>query len=1222
MSFNPAEIMHMSELENWLEPYARLSGQTPDGVMQDVIDIWKQEGQLLNSEQLAQSLADKYLSEKGLTDGAKEKILADIADIEALKREADGTTGVLTKDHKGVETALSHVYAKATDTPVMMLEFDFGNMGGTNELFHKKFAIEALQEDKGYASFKEAEAAYEALDPDSQKTYLSTVHEKVTHAKTDMAAKIVTQSVLTDLKAHFPDSEVMAIRTGGDELRFMVEGVDPSKYQDVIMATTHNVEIKMAELDLLDHEHAKGRDNRFKDGFGGGLAAEDMRNIDDPDNIIARMDEDVKDHKNSIGEMRQSRYMNVVETVQKNMSDVERARIDSLPPEEKQQALNDAVAKQEEHLRRNAANIRAHAPNPTQTIAEYDARAAQILADVDQTPEMDVNDTTLKTADAEGLEYDRFATIEERRVAYMEQRRVPEYETANGGQAIDQSVKDFMEHEARSLNPMDPSADVNTIADFKENAQIWHDATTPEARPHSMFIGFQNLGGLNNLLGHDGADAVLKDMSSIVKTSLVEAGVEPDKFVMVHNGGGEFRIVVQPGHAAQIEAAQNTIAERTADLNSQNISEYLETKKINVDPETQEKIQGKDFATVEDPKVRETNIGDTVLKSRVDGLEVISVSGLIEIYPEGNSDQIWSVERLLTHRKDGLDRATEEFRHERILDFHNIDENNPPRPDMVYDEKGSRPAPTPEVQAEQKGPTPEQVGKANNDGTTPIETVPPDNATPTDTNTPSDQTAPEPQVPSEPTQAEPTPTDNTNPDVQENTPEAPQQQAEAPVSDANPTDNDKSLTDKFGEAVDKEADAPTPEISTPEEPAKQTPTDGQTPDTTNGSTPDADIGNTRLQSYAQGGGSAAGIAMGAMGFQNAYERGDGMGMVISATDVAVSSGDLVLDMGQGFSDAAKGVAMKANIGITIADGIYQISQEEELDHQVARGAAVVTTTAAAFGTGALVTAGTGVVATVATVAAPITVAVAVGITTDAAVDAYKAQSSFEDSIANTEQGSESTNKLEESGAPSIQSYSNLRAFAIVEGDSPTGEDGLNRQEIAKQVLGHEYSQDPAALDKLEEELKAKVEHYDQIIEENDSWVPDFTRIFGQDEVQEKMSAQVSRAPYVAALNELEKYRQDIAEYNQQPENTAEARTGLSGNFDEALANDDPDKVAASVQNDRQTIEYVSEDLNLGDLNRNNSLVSMNGENQTPETQDNDKNTITTKAQSNMDNIAP
>jgi GGDEF domain-containing protein len=682
MPLDPKEIMHANELNIWLKPYADLSGLDAEHVISDIIEIWQKQGQLLSSGELALQLADKYLDQKDVTPAAKQAILADIADIEALKCEADHTTGVLKKDHKGVETALSHVYAKKTGRPVMMLEFDFGNMGGTNELFQKKFAIEKFQQEKAYRTFKDAQAAFQSLTSAEQTHLINEINIKQTFDKTDSAAKIITQTVLSDLNAHFPNNKVIAIRTGGDELRFMVEGVDPSKYDDIIMATTHNVEIKMAELGLLDHEHAKGRTNVFKNGFGGGLAAEDMRNINDPDNIIAIMDEKIKAHKDRIGEVRASKHIDIIDTVKHNMGIATKTDIKALPKKQ-QYTFDEAVKKQKAHLENNAANIRAHAPSPAQSIADFDARTAQILESVDNTPQLDVNNSTLKSADAEGLTFSQFATIEEKRVAYMEQCRIPEYINANNGQPIDAAVQDFMTSAARSLNPMDPSANVNTVSDYRQNAQIWYDASTPFARPSIMFVGFQNLGGLNNLLGHDGADAVLKDMAEIVTESLHQAGIESDKFVIAHNGGGEFRLVIQPGYEHQLKVAKLSIAEKTATLNARDISAYLSEKGLTPDSTTQRKIAGRKFSDTEDPKVRETHIGKQKIQGYADGLNVLSSSYEMDIAP-ADPNKAWDVDHILSNQKRQLDHITDKFRHKEILRYHGIHDGSRANPNVEY----------------------------------------------------------------------------------------------------------------------------------------------------------------------------------------------------------------------------------------------------------------------------------------------------------------------------------------------------------------------------------------------------------------------------------------------------------------------------------------------------------------------------------------------------------
>jgi len=301
---------------------------------------------------------------------------------------------------------------------------------------------------------------------------------------------------------------------------------------------------------------------------------------------------------------------------------------------------------------------------------------------------------------------------------------------------------------------------------------------------------------------------------------------------------------------------------------------------------------------------------------------------------------------------------------------------------------------------------------------------------------------------------------------------------------------------------------------------------------------DIHVTNTKMGGYSQAGGSAAGLVMGGIGLKNAIENGDTTGIIVSGADVAVSSLDMVLDgavvLGKNVPQGFQGIAAKANILITVADGVYQISQEEGIDNKVARGAAVTVTTGTAMAVGsagATVVAG-GAAASAAVVAAPVVAAVAVGMTADAAVGAYKAGKSFEERVAESEKATKTSNDVDASGGPALQNYSHLRAFAILEGKSPSDNNEQSRQEHAHEVLGHAYSQDLEALEVLEEEIRAKIQSHDEIIEENSSWIPDYTRLFSQDEVGVKMQAQIDRAHYAAALNELKDYRDEVDSFNE------------------------------------------------------------------------------------------
>lgn len=281
---------------------------------------------------------------------------------------------------------------------------------------------------------------------------------------------------------------------------------------------------------------------------------------------------------------------------------------------------------------------------------------------------------------------------------------------------------------------------------------------------------------------------------------------------------------------------------------------------------------------------------------------------------------------------------------------------------------------------------------------------------------------------------------------------------------------------------------------------------------------------------------AAGVGMGAIGLKNAIENGDSTGAVISGADIAVSGADVALDAsqaaGRSISSVFRAAVGKANIGIMAVDGIYQVSQEEGVGNKAARAGAVTATVGSALGVGTVATTvAAGGIATVgATVAAPIVAAVSVGLVADAAVDAYKATESLDAAIRQNEAALKVRDDVEVSGAPKLSNYRNLNLFAIQEGATPGGAESLSFQDKAAIIREYEYSKDPAALDDLEGKLRAKIDHYDQIASSNDSWVHDSVRfLWAEDKIDAQRQASMDRAPYVAAMNELNQYRQELAE---------------------------------------------------------------------------------------------
>lgn len=301
------------------------------------------------------------------------------------------------------------------------------------------------------------------------------------------------------------------------------------------------------------------------------------------------------------------------------------------------------------------------------------------------------------------------------------------------------------------------------------------------------------------------------------------------------------------------------------------------------------------------------------------------------------------------------------------------------------------------------------------------------------------------------------------------------------------------------------------------------------------------------------GGSVAGLGLGAIGLKNALERDDNTGIAVSGADIAVSSADLILDTATAFGKTVSPylhtLATRANIAVTIADGIYQVSQEEEFEHKVARAGAVTATAGSAVAVGSIVisVAGTGLLATFATVAAPITAAVAVGYFANESVDAYKDQENFNQKLEEAEKASVFDGSMAEDGLPSMWGYEKLSAFLISHGISLKAEDIEPQDHQSK-------------LDIIEGLLLDHIDNLDILIEENDSWDFDWSRaLYDQEGLDAKREAMMDRAPLVAALKDLNQYRHN---YKMALEAT-KTEPALLHSFDFALYNQDPVRVSSN-----------------------------------------------------------
>lgn len=301
---------------------------------------------------------------------------------------------------------------------------------------------------------------------------------------------------------------------------------------------------------------------------------------------------------------------------------------------------------------------------------------------------------------------------------------------------------------------------------------------------------------------------------------------------------------------------------------------------------------------------------------------------------------------------------------------------------------------------------------------------------------------------------------------------------------------------------------------------------------------------------------AAGVGMAAVGLNNALANKDRTGAAIAGADLAVSTADLAADtaksLGKNVPGALGKAFAKANVAVTVADGIYQVSQEKTVEHKLERAAAVTATAGTGIGIGT-VAAGigaAGTAATAATVAAPVVAAVAVGVTADAAIDARRAWSNYE-KIASENRAQPTKNenmKLHnDTGAPSIYRFKNLPA-ALTEvsrdmndrnmgNTAPRTKDGIIDLTQQRKL----DMMDPRNRAEFEKALNHNIDKQSKIIKDNESVLPNWTRIFSTDEVAKMEMAKMKLEQLQAAKTEFEMFKKDVTSYNNTQQAGADRR---------------------------------------------------------------------------------
>ncbi len=661
-------------------------------VIADVQEVWDKKG-LITPAELRAELLTKYLHNS--SEHPPEALVQFVRDAELSRNRPEQVTGYLDKEHAYLATGLNHYYAQSRGQQVLALEVDYSNMGGTNEEFQKRIAAE-------------------------RGIRIEDVPEKAYMNATDSAVKAMSLGMVHDLKEHYPNIDVMAIRTGGDELRLMMRMKDGSpvslqtqmEISDIIHA---GVEERAATLGLQDHAHLKNPTDPRRNGFGAAVAVVDMQEINSPEAVthwVQDADARIKIAKLNIGALRRGEIdedLTKLE-IQRKIQAGELKVPDGMDKEK-------FVAQQLAEARVNAEAAGQalrdlnpyHNGSPPPTMADYERRVGEMIAQSGETG-TPAADLPRSVADPVPIGADRPAGVEP--CASLSRRRFALAADDISGQAGEAALTDLHKYVLRQtiggLSATDPSSRVSMpgdstrlieaysaeIGEFREHVrQHQNDPdvkaaldkagihSVEEIKPHVMAYSLHGLAAMNDTLGHHGADLALRTLGKeLVNQSFAEVGLPTDArspITMAHHGGGNFSLVIGPGmvdrdgHSVfvsedMLHKAQERLQEKITDLNNLPIAEAFQKMGVELTPQERERLRSmgvehlSDLPDSKDRAVKNEH-GDVVAKAKVNGVAAVTSTSAVQLDGQVNGAEI------LGDTRNSADQKMGSLREQRVL---------------------------------------------------------------------------------------------------------------------------------------------------------------------------------------------------------------------------------------------------------------------------------------------------------------------------------------------------------------------------------------------------------------------------------------------------------------------------------------------------------------------------------------------------------------------------
>lgn len=701
--FDLSDTINSKELSCFLEQFIlppRIAGSAPNGfptdletVLRDVHAVWDQKG-LITPAELRAELLTKYY---GKTPDTPHEFIVFLRNVGLFGNKPEQVTQYLDKRDAYVATGLNHYFAVSRRQQVIAIGCDFSNMGGTNAEFRRRIAKERNIR----------------IDEVAEQEYMSA---------TDKAVQALSLGMIHDLKEHYPDINLHAIRTGGDEVRLFMRMKDghvitQDKQNEIADILHAGIEERVAYLGLQDHPHLKYPGNAWRNGFGAAVAVVDLAEIKDKETArhwIQGVDAKINHEKMMIGALRLGQIEEqYVRNRIKSMIDAGKLSVASGINHEK--FISAQLDRAREKAMQTAEQLRQINPihrHEPYTMENYYVRVDGILAQFEgiKTPTAHVPDAVAPPVPIGAhrpANVPVFAPLSHRRLSasldYLnrfmamgvnEVHLYGLHQTVNMMTAIDPSSQTQMPGdmvrviEAHAAEIGEFRGNIRAQLDNPEILAAFEKAgihSVEELKPFGLSYSLHGLASLNHLLGHHGADLALRELGkNLLIESFVDAGILLDArnpLTIAHHGGGNFSMVLSPvmydrnGKTIfisdeMVNEAQEIMQEKIAEYNALPIEDAMEKMGVILNQDEVKKLKNQGIhhlCEIPDLKTRKTfNAQGHEVEGYVYG--ILAVSERMEI--PANTNLKGSV--FLSRLRDRADKHLEDIRRKKILAQHNF----------------------------------------------------------------------------------------------------------------------------------------------------------------------------------------------------------------------------------------------------------------------------------------------------------------------------------------------------------------------------------------------------------------------------------------------------------------------------------------------------------------------------------------------------------------------